>query len=174
MRFLDRIKLKWLTRKNSSEWTDSEKRKITEIIDKRNKEIEVVRWESFPGEGQPYRYYHDNGNLRAEGFYNSLGYDKNDQLQDEKFQGKNVEYHENGQVKDVFFYNDGIPTGEYYHTILTENLFSVNQLKCETLPLTLVLPIVGLDGSTMSGSKKPIFSSGGTNNDEHLILTSSK
>ena len=33
---------------------------------------------------------------------------------DEKFQGKNVEYHENGQAKDVFFYKDGIPTGEYY------------------------------------------------------------
>jgi len=33
---------------------------------------------------------------------------------------------------------------------------------------------VGLDGSTISGSKKPIFSSGETNYAEHLILTSSK
>ena len=114
MKFLDRIKLNWLTRKNSSKWTDSDKRKITELIDKRNKEIEVVRWEVFPGEGQSYRYYHDNGNVRAEGFYYALGYDKKDQLQDEKFQGKNVEYHENGQAKDVFFYKDGIATGEYY------------------------------------------------------------
>jgi len=35
------------------------------------------------------------------------------------------------------------------------------------------LPIVGLDESTMGGSKNPSFSSGGTNNAEHLILTSS-
>jgi len=39
---------------------------------------------------------------------------------------------------------------------------------------TLVLPIVGLDGSTIGSSKNPIFSSGGTSNAEHLILTSSK
>ena len=38
----------------------------------------------------------------------------------------------------------------------------------------MVLPIVGLDGSPISGSKNPIFSSGGTNNAEHLILTSAK
>jgi len=38
----------------------------------------------------------------------------------------------------------------------------------------LVLPIVGLEGSTMSSSKNPGFSSGGTSNGEHLILTSSK
>jgi len=40
--------------------------------------------------------------------------------------------------------------------------------------VTLVLPIVGLDGRTMSSSKNPGFRSGGTNNAEHLILTSSK
>jgi len=33
---------------------------------------------------------------------------------------------------------------------------------------------VGLDGRTISGSKNPIFSSGGTNSADHLILTSSK
>jgi len=36
------------------------------------------------------------------------------------------------------------------------------------------LPIVGLEGRTISSSANPIFSSGGTNNAEHLILTSSK
>jgi len=40
------------------------------------------------------------------------------------------------------------------------------------LHITWVLPIVGLDGSTISSSKNPGFSSGGTNNAEHLILTS--
>ncbi|MBP6091931.1 MAG: hypothetical protein KA521_11825 [Crocinitomicaceae bacterium] len=39
---------------------------------------------------------------------------------------------------------------------------------------TLVLPIVGLDGSTIGDSKNPGFSSGGTNNGDPLILTSSK
>jgi len=39
---------------------------------------------------------------------------------------------------------------------------------------TLVLPIVGLEGSTISSSKNPIFSPGGTSNADHLILTSSK
>jgi antitoxin component YwqK of YwqJK toxin-antitoxin module len=114
MRFLDRIKLRWLTRKHSSTWTDSDKRKITELINKSNKEIEVVRWETFPGTGKPYRHYHSNGAIRAEGFYYALGYDKKGRVKDEKFQGKNVDYHENGQVKDEFFYKDGIPTGEYY------------------------------------------------------------
>jgi len=33
---------------------------------------------------------------------------------------------------------------------------------------------VGQDGSKISGGKKLIFSSGGTNNAVHLILTSSK
>ena len=99
---------------HSSKWNEEDKRKIIEAVDRHNKEIEVIRKEVFPGEGQPYRYYYDNGNVRAEGFYYSLGYDKTDQLQDEKFQGKNVEYHENGQIKDVFFYKDGNPTGEYY------------------------------------------------------------
>jgi len=39
---------------------------------------------------------------------------------------------------------------------------------------TWVLPIVGLEGSTMSSNANPGFSSGGTNNADHLILTSSK
>jgi len=44
----------------------------------------------------------------------------------------------------------------------------------KALQPTLVLPIVGLDGSTIGSSTYPGFSSGGTNNAEHLILTSSK
>jgi hypothetical protein len=39
---------------------------------------------------------------------------------------------------------------------------------------TWVLPIVGLDGSTTSSGKMPIFSSGWTNYGKHLILTLSK
>jgi hypothetical protein len=38
---------------------------------------------------------------------------------------------------------------------------------------TWVFPIVGLDGSTISSGKKPIFSSGWINYGKHLILTSS-
>jgi hypothetical protein len=36
------------------------------------------------------------------------------------------------------------------------------------------LPIVGLDGRPISSSKNPGFSSGGTNNADHIILPSSK
>jgi len=100
--------------KHSSKWSDEDKRKIIEKINVHNKEIEVVREEVFSGEGKQYRYFHENNNVRAEGFYYSLGYDKRDQVQNEKFQGKNVEYHENGQIKDICYYKDGIPTGEYY------------------------------------------------------------
>ena len=101
-------------KKHSSKWTDEEKRQIIETIDARNKEIEVVRTEVFPEKGQPYCYYYDNGKVRAEGFYYSKGYDKKGVFQDEMFQGKNIEYHENGQISDVFYYKDGISTGEYY------------------------------------------------------------
>jgi antitoxin component YwqK of YwqJK toxin-antitoxin module len=100
--------------KQSSNWKDEDKRKIIEKINAHNKEIEVVREEVFSGEGKPYRYFHPNNNVRAEGFYYALGYDKRDQVKNEKFQGKNVEYHENGQIKDIFYYKDGIATGEYY------------------------------------------------------------
>lgn len=109
-------------RKHSSNWSDDDKRNIIEAIDAHNKKIEVVRDEVFPGEGKPYRYYYDNGSKRAEGFYYALGYDKDGKSQDEKFQGKNVEYHENGQIKDVFFYKDGISTGEYYSYDIAGNL----------------------------------------------------
>jgi antitoxin component YwqK of YwqJK toxin-antitoxin module len=73
-----------------------------------------VHEEIFEGDGKPYCYYYDNGKIRAEGFYFALGYDKNGKLQDEKFQGKNIEYHENGNIKDIFFFKDGLSTGEYY------------------------------------------------------------
>jgi len=39
---------------------------------------------------------------------------------------------------------------------------------------TLVLPIVGLDGRTISSSAYPGCGSGGTSNADHLISTSSK
>jgi len=55
-----------------------------------------------------------------------------------------------------------------------ENSFLYYITNIEKLLPTLVLPIVGLDGRAISSSKNPIFSSGGTNNAELLILTSSK
>jgi len=100
--------------KHSSKWSDQDKRKIIEKINARNKEIEVVREEVFLEEGKPYSYFHPNSNLRAQGFYYALGYDKRGNVKNEKFQGKNIEYYENGQIKDIFYYKDGVPTGEYY------------------------------------------------------------
>jgi len=41
-------------------------------------------------------------------------------------------------------------------------------------PLTWGFAQVWLDGSTIGSSKKPIFSSGWTNNTDHFILTSTK
>ena len=122
MNLFDRIRLMLLTRKHSSKWTEKDKRKITELIEARNKKIAVVREEVFEGECQAYCYYHDNGKIRDEGHYYSLGYDKKGVLQDEKFQGRNIEYYDNGQIKEITFYVDGVPTGEYYSYDINGNL----------------------------------------------------
>ena len=122
MRLFDRFRLMLLTRKHSSKWSEKDKRKIIELIDARNKKIEVVREQIFEGEGQVYCFYYDNGNIHYEGHYYSLGYDKRGILQDEKFQGRNVEYYENGKIKEVTFYKDGAPTGEYYSYDIQGNL----------------------------------------------------
>src|SRR5687767_6434951 len=109
MRLFDRMKLWWLTRKHSSKWSKEDKKKISDIIDRSNEEIEVVREEIFEGGGKPYRYFYDNGSIRSEGYYYSVGYDKTGSLQDEKFQGRNVDYYENGQIQEITFYINGIP-----------------------------------------------------------------
>ena len=122
MRLFDRFRLMLLTRKNSSKWSEKDKRKIIELIDARNKNIEVVREEVFKGEGKGYRHYYDNGNIRNEGYYYLLGYDKKGVVRDEKFQGRNIEYYDSGQIKEITFYIDGIPTGEYYNYDINGNL----------------------------------------------------
>jgi|GEM_PF-4798790 len=55
-----------------------------------------------------------------------------------------------------------------------ENSFLYYITNIEKLLPTWVLPIVGLDGRPISSSKNPGFSSGGTNNADHLNLTASK
>lgn len=87
----------------------SEAQQLLERIDKRNKELAVVAEEYFEGPGKPYRYLHADGTVRAEGFYYYLGYDKRGEIVEEKFQGRNVEYFEDGSVREVLFYKDGIP-----------------------------------------------------------------
>ena len=47
-------------------------------------------------------------------FYYYLGYDKRGEIVDEKYQEKNIEYFENGIIKEIIFYKDGVPTGENY------------------------------------------------------------
>lgn len=100
---------------HSSTWTGEDKEKISAWIDSRNKKFEVVRQEVFEGDGKSYRYFDKNGNLYAEGFYFALGYDKKGEIQDEKFQGKNIEYYPSGKIKEITFYKDGVLTGEYYY-----------------------------------------------------------
>jgi antitoxin component YwqK of YwqJK toxin-antitoxin module len=114
MNLFYRLRVFFLTRKHSSKWNEKDKRKIIDLIEANNKKLEVVREEVFEGPGQAYRYYFDDGKIRCEGYYYSLGYDKKGRVQDEKFQGKNIEYYSNGQIKEIDFYLDGVPTGEYY------------------------------------------------------------
>ncbi len=92
----------------------AEAKRLLEQIEKHNKELETVTEEYFDGEGKPYQYLFKDGTIRAEGFYYYLGYDKRGEIVDEKFQGKNIEYFENGLIKEIVFYKDGIPTGENY------------------------------------------------------------
>jgi antitoxin component YwqK of YwqJK toxin-antitoxin module len=112
----------FLTRKHSSKWSEKNKSRIIELIEAKNKKVEVVREEVFVGEGQAYHYYYDNGKIRCEGYYYSLGFDKKDRVQDEKLQGRNVEYYNNGQIKEISYYIDGVPTGEYYSYDINGNL----------------------------------------------------
>lgn len=84
-----------------------------EHIEQHNASLKVVRGEFFEGAGKEYKYYFDNNKVRAEGHYYYLGYDKKGNIVDEKFQGKNIEYHDNGNVKEIVIYKDGIHTGEY-------------------------------------------------------------
>jgi antitoxin component YwqK of YwqJK toxin-antitoxin module len=100
---------------NSDEFKNStEAKRLIEQIDKHNKELETVTEEYFDGEGKPYQYLFKDGTKRAEGFYYYLGYDKRGEIVDEKYQGKNIEYFENGVIKEIVFYKDGVPTGENY------------------------------------------------------------
>jgi antitoxin component YwqK of YwqJK toxin-antitoxin module len=69
---------------------------------------------NFEGEGKPYKYLHANGLTRATGFYYYWGYKKVGKMVDEKYQGKNAEYYENGNVKEIVVYKDGQPTDENF------------------------------------------------------------
>jgi antitoxin component YwqK of YwqJK toxin-antitoxin module len=100
--------------KHSYQWTESEKQAIIAQIEEHNKATEPIRYETFKGDGKPYKYYFDSGIVRAQGYFYQLGYDMSGVIQDEKFQGKNIDFYESGQIKEVTFYRDGVPTGEYY------------------------------------------------------------
>lgn len=86
----------------------AEAKQLLERIDEHNKDLEVVSEEYFEGPGKPYRYLYANGTVRAEGFYYYLGYDKRGEIVEEKFQGRNVEYFEDGSIKEVLLYKDGV------------------------------------------------------------------
>ena len=134
MKLFYRFRVFLLLRKHSSKWTDADKRKISDFIDARNKQFQVVREEIFDGQGKPYSYYYDDGKIRCEGYYYSLGYDKKGRIQDEKLQGRNVEYYSNGQIKEIEYYKDGIPTGEYYSYDSNGNLVFSQSADPQFLP----------------------------------------
>ena len=54
MKLYDRLKLLFLTRRHSSKWSEKNKSRIIELIEAKNKKIEVVREEVFEGEGWAY------------------------------------------------------------------------------------------------------------------------
>ena len=108
---------------NSSDFKNSEECKsLLAHIEQHNKDLEVVKEEYFDGEGKEYKYYFNETQVRAQGYYYYLGYDKKGNVVDEKFQGKNVEYYENGQIKEIVYYKDGRTTGEYYYYDKNGNL----------------------------------------------------
>ena len=92
----------------------AEAKRLLEQIENHNKELETVTEKYFDGEGKSYQYLYEDGTKRSEGFYYYLGYDKRGEIVNEKFQGKNVEYFENGLIKEIIFYKDGIPIDENY------------------------------------------------------------
>ena len=91
-------------------------------IEHHNESLKVVREEFFNGEGKEYKYYFDCDKIRASGYYFYLGYDKNGKIVEERFQGKNIEYYESGNVKEIVIYKDGLPTGERYYYDNSGNL----------------------------------------------------
>jgi antitoxin component YwqK of YwqJK toxin-antitoxin module len=102
--------------KSSTDFKNSEEcKKILEQIERHNENLKVVHEVFFEEDGKSYKYYFDNTQIRAEGHYYSLGYDKNGIVVDEKFQGKNIQYYDNGNISQIVFYKDGIPTGEFYY-----------------------------------------------------------
>ena len=109
---------------NSDAFKNSaEAKRLLEQIEKHNKELETVTEEYFDAEGKPYQYLFKDGTKRAEGFYYYLGYDKRGEIVDEKYQGKNIEYFENGVIKEIVFYKDGVPTGENYFFDINGNAY---------------------------------------------------
>ena len=108
---------------DSNDFKNSEEcKRLLEDIEKHNEKLKVSRKEFFEGKGKEYKYYFENGNIRAEGYYYFLGYDKNGEIVDEKFQGKNIGYYENGNIEEIVYYKDGVPTGEYYYYDINGNL----------------------------------------------------
>ena len=102
--------------KSASDFKNSEECKnLLSQIELHNKELKVVRKEYFGDQGKTFKYYYPDSQVRSEGNYYYLGYDKRGVIVDEKFQGKNIEYYENGQVKEIVYYKDGVPTGEFYY-----------------------------------------------------------
>jgi len=98
---------------DSKQFKDSpEAKRLLAQIEKHNKDLEIIKEEYFDGIGKPYSYFYKDNKLKAEGFYYYLGYDKRGEIVDEKFQGKNVEYYENGQIKEIVYYKDGFETDE--------------------------------------------------------------
>ena len=100
-------------------------------MDKSNDPYSVFQEDIFEGEGKPYIYHHSNVNVMLDGHYYSLAYNSAGQVRDEKFQGIQREYHENGNIKEEITYKDGVVIGLVNHYdengTLTESLPAEDQ-----------------------------------------------
>lgn len=92
-------------------------KKMIEEINKRNEDAPFATFqeEIFPNEGKSYVYHHHNGNVMLEGHYYSLSYNSAGQIVDEKFQGVQKEYYENGTIMEELTYKDGVMTSANYY-----------------------------------------------------------
>ena len=101
-------------------------RELLSKSDEQNEPFATFQEDIFENEGKHYVYYHNNGNVMYEGHYYSLSYNSAGQIVDEKFQGVQREYYENGNIMEEISYKDGVAVGmiNYYdeNGNLTESL----------------------------------------------------
>ena len=87
---------------------------MIEQIDRHNKELETVTEEYFDGQENLTNIYMMTEKTEQKVFTITWVMTNEVKLWTRNYQGKNIEYFENGIIKEIIFYKDGVPTGENY------------------------------------------------------------